>query len=206
MKSTRWLWVLLLSLFLLNCGRGVTYPLYLRYQPSKEFSGLKQKMGSPLAMAPFKDERKETFYIGSHTPLRGSSNYFKSDPFPLEKAVQDSLTQVLSRQGINVVSIPGWDGRPESLRGLEADSVLMIQIKEFWSQGRATAMGTRVKTSIHLIIHLGHLGVKQEGRVYTRNVDVEKEVTVARSTPDRVEEIINQMLADIFDTYFSNPY
>jgi hypothetical protein len=203
MKSIRWLWVLLLSLFLLSCGRGVTYPLYLRYQPSKEFPGLEQKMGSPLAMAPFKDERKETFFIGSHTSLQGPSNYFKSDPFPLEKAIQESLTRVLSRQGIHVVSVSGWDGRPESLRGLESDSILMIQIKEFWSQGRATAVGTRVKTSIHLVIHLG---LKRDARVYTRNVDIENEVTVARSTPDRVEEIINQMLADIFDTYFSNPY
>jgi len=50
------------------------------------------------------------------------------------------------------------------------------------------------------------LGVKEERKVYTRNIDVEKEVTAVRSTPERVEEIINQMLADVFDSYFSNPY
>jgi hypothetical protein len=37
-------------------------------------------------------------------------------------------------------------------------------------------------------------------------MEVEKEMTVARSTPDKVETMINQMLTDIFDSYFSNPY
>jgi hypothetical protein len=160
-------------------------------------------MGPTLAMAPFKDDRQEKFYIGYHTPLQGSSNFFKSNPFPLEKAIQDSLTQVFSRQGIKTVPIADWDGKPESLKGLEADSIFKIEIKEFWSQGRATAVGTKIKTSIRLAIHLG---VKEERKVYTRNIDVEKEVTAVRSTPERVEEIINQMLADVFDSYFSNPY
>jgi hypothetical protein len=203
MKSIRWLGIFLLSASLLACGRGVTYPIYLRYQPSKDFPGLEQKTGSTLALAPFKDERRETFYVGVHTPLQGSSNFFKVNPFPLEKALQDALVQVLSRQGIRTVSVPQWDGKPESLKGLDADSVLMVEIREFWSQGRASAIGTKIKTEIRLDIHLG---VKQEGRVYSRKVDVEKEVTVVRSTPERVEEMINQMLTDIFDAYFSNPY
>jgi hypothetical protein len=37
-------------------------------------------------------------------------------------------------------------------------------------------------------------------------VDIEKDMTVTRSTPERVERIINQMLADILDDYFANPY
>lgn len=203
MKSVRWLGIFLLSASLLGCGRGVTYPIYLRYQPSKDFSGLQQKTGVTLALAPFKDERQEKFYVGVHTPLQGSSNFFKVNPFPLEKAIQDSLVQVLSRQGIRTVSVPQWDGKPESLKGLDADSILMVEIKEFWSQGRASAVGTKIKTSIRLAIHLG---IKQEGRVYSRNVEVEKEATVARSTPERIEETINQMLGDIFDAYLSNPY
>jgi hypothetical protein len=48
--------------------------------------------------------------------------------------------------------------------------------------------------------------VKKEGKVFTRNVEVEKEMTVARSTPERVETMINQILTDVFDTYFSDPY
>ena len=61
MRSIRWLGILLVGFCLVSCGRGVTYPIYLRYQPSKDFPGLQQKIGPTLAMAPFKDERQEKF-------------------------------------------------------------------------------------------------------------------------------------------------
>jgi hypothetical protein len=48
--------------------------------------------------------------------------------------------------------------------------------------------------------------VKKEGKVFSKNVELEKEVTVARLTPARLEMMINQMLSDIFDAYFLNPY
>ena len=153
MKSIRWLGILLVGLFLISCGRGVTYPIYLRYQPSKDFPGLQQKMGPTLAMAPFKDDRQRNL-TSATGPSRVRPTSLRATPFP-EKAIQDSLTQVLSRQGIKTVAVPDWDGKPESLKGLEADFILKIEIKEFWSQGRATAVGTKIKTSIRLAIHLG---------------------------------------------------
>ena len=82
MKSIRWFGILLVGFFIISCGGGVTYSIYLRYQPSKDFPGLQQKMGPTLAIAPFKDDRQEKFYVGTHTPLQGSSNFFKSNPFP----------------------------------------------------------------------------------------------------------------------------
>ena len=203
MRKIRWVGVFLIGLALMACGGGVTYPVSLRYQPLGKYPRFEQKFGSTLAVPPFQDERKETFYIGYHRPLRGSSSHFKSDPFPLERAVQEALPHLLSKQGVRLIPISSWDGTPESLKDMEADSVLMVRIKEFWSQGIATTVGTRIKTSIRLTLQLG---VKQEKRVYSRNVEMEKEVTVSRSTPERVGEIINQMLTDLLDSYFSNPY
>jgi hypothetical protein len=121
----------------------------------------------------------------------------------LERAIKESLSDALSRDGVKTIPIPSWDGQPESLKNVEADSVLMIEIKRFWTDGRASLFKTNVKTVVHFVIHLG---VKKEGKVFTRNVEVEKEMTVARSTPERVETMMNQTLAGIFDTYFSNPY
>ena len=51
------------------CAPGATYSLYLRYQPAKDFPSLQQKIGSNLGIAPFKDERSDTLYIGHHTSL-----------------------------------------------------------------------------------------------------------------------------------------
>jgi hypothetical protein len=154
-------------------------------------------------MAPFKDERPDTLYIGVHTNLEGDSNYFKSHPFPLERAIMESLSDALSRYGVKTIPISNWDGKPESLKNMETDSVLMIEIKRFWTEGKASAFRTTMKTTVQCVIHLG---VKKEGKVFTRNVEVEKEMTVARSTPEKVEAMINQILTDIFDSYFSNPY
>lgn len=203
MKSVRWLFILSLGFFILGCAKAGTHSLFLRYEPVKEFSSLQQKIGSTLAMAPFKDERPERYYIGLHTNLQGDSSYFKSQPFPLDIAVKESLSKALSRYGVKTIPIPNWDGKPESLKNMETDSVLMIEIRRFWTEGKTSLFRTKVKTIVQFVIHLG---VKKEGKVFIRNVDMEKEITEARSTPEKVEAMLNQILTDVFDSYFSNPY
>jgi hypothetical protein len=189
--------------FTLDRAEAKTYPLSPRYQPTKEFPSLQQKFGSTLGIAPFKDERQETSYIGVHVPFQGLITHFESNPFPLEKALQESLINAFSRLGIKVVSISNWDGLPGSLKNIETDSVLMIEIKKFWTEGQAGLFNTNIKTKIQMVIHLG---VNKEGAVFTKNNEIEREVTVSRSTPARVEAIINQILSDIFDAFLSSPY
>ncbi len=203
MKWFRCLLIVSLAFLVLDGAEAGTYSLNLRYQPLKDLSSLQGKIGSTLAMAPFKDERPETLYIGLHTNFQGDATYFKSQSFPLEKAIGESLSAALSRYGVKVISIPLWDDKPESLKNLETDSILMIEIKRFWTEGNASLFRTKVKTTIQFVIHLG---VKKESKIFIRNVEIEKEMTVARSTPERVEAAINQMLTEVFDSYFSNPY
>ena len=188
---------------MLSCAKGGTHSLYLRYQPLRELPSLQQKIGSTLGMVPFRDERPDTLYIGRYTPLQGVSAYFKSDPFPLEKAMIESLSNVLSNRGVKIIPVSNWDGKPESLQNMEPDSVMMIEIKKFWMEGRAHLLRTDLKSMIHFFIHLG---VKKEGRVFTRNVGVEREMTLPRLTPERMEQTVNEILSDIFDNFFSNPY
>ena len=154
-------------------------------------------------MAPFKDVRTGRQYIGHHRSLRGISNYFKSDPFPLERAIKESLSHTLSRYGISTNSISNWDRKPESLKKFEVDSVLLIEIDRFWTEVRSVASRANVNASIYLNIYLG---VKKEGKVFAQKVYMGKEKTVANPTPERVEQIVNQLLTDIFDSFFSNSY
>jgi hypothetical protein len=195
--------ILLISISALSCSPGGTFSIYLRYKPLKDFPSLQERVGSTLGIPSLKDERSYTLYIGQHTRILGGSNYFISYPFPLEKAIIESLAETLSRYGVKTVSIPNWDMKPESLKNIEADSVLMVEIKKFWTEGKSSLFGTKVKTSIQLLIHLG---VKKEGKVFTRNVEVEKEMTVARLTPEKVEHMINETLTEIFDSFFSDPF
>ena len=203
MKPHQWLLCPFLSFFIVGLALGETYPTNIRYQPVKEFPSLQQKIGSILGIAPFKDDRSDKPYVGHQTSSQRVSNYFKNEPLPLEKAISDSLSKAISRSGVKTVPISEWDGKPESLKNIEADSILMIEIKRFWTEGIAEVRGIKVITSIYLGIHLG---VKKEGKVFTRNVYVMKESTVAVLTPSEVEQIINRILAEILDNFFSNPY
>ncbi len=112
MKSIRWLLILSLVFLALDGAEAGTYSLDLRYQPAKEFPSLQQKMGGTLAIAPFKDERPDTLYIGAHTNFQGESTYFRSHPFPLEAAIKESLMNALSRSGVKTIPISSWDGQP----------------------------------------------------------------------------------------------
>jgi hypothetical protein len=202
MKLFRWLSIFFVGCVLLGCSRGGTYRLYLRYDPVKDFPVLQEKIGVNLALPPFKDERFDTRNIGFLAPLTGSYIYYRSEPFPLEKAIRDSLSDVLSPRGIKTVPVSGWNEQPDSLKGLETDSVLMVEIKKFWIEGNATLLGTDIKASVSLVIQLG---VKKERKVFTRSIDLERNVKDTRLTPALAQKILNQMLTEIFDSYFSNP-
>ena len=79
----------------------------------------------------------------------------------------------------------------------------MIEIKQFWIEGSRAAFRTNAKTSIHLVIHLG---VKKEGKVFSKNVEVNREVALPRLTPEGMEKTFNEILTEVFDSFFSNPY
>ncbi len=202
MKPIRWILIFALGALSLSCAAGGTYPISLKYQPAGTFPSLSQKVGSTMGIAPFKDLRSDTQFVGLSMPVSGRFSYFKCDP-SLEKTLQDSLFRVLPPYGVKPVALSFWDVRPESLKALETDSALMIEVKKFWIEGKSSVFHTNVRTSVVLLIHLG---VKQEGRVYTRNVEVEREAVTNGLSPDKAEEILNQVLAEIFDSYFSNPY
>ncbi|HSB06567.1 MAG TPA: hypothetical protein VLK23_15395 [Thermodesulfobacteriota bacterium] len=211
MKPYQWLLGPFLSFFIVGLALGETYSTNIQYQPVREFPSLQQKVGSILAIAPFKDDRSDKLYIGHQTsfgrvsrrPSFQTSHYFKSEPFPLEKAISDSLSKALSRSNVKTVPISTWVGEPGSLKNIGADSILMIEIKRFWSEGVAAVSGTKVITSIYLVIHLG---VKKEGKVFKRNVYAMKESKTAGLKPAKVEQILNRILTEILDNFFSNPY
>jgi hypothetical protein len=186
----------------MSCARGGTYPVFLKYQPVGTFPALAQKVGSTLGISPFKDLRPDTLYVGLNMPFAGRFSYFKSEP-SLEKTIQESLLRFLPPYGVKPVVLSAWDGKPESLKTLETDSALTVEIKKFWLEGKSSVFHTNVRTSIGFLIHLG---VKQDGKVYTRNVEVEREMITYGLSPDKAQDTLNQVLTEVFDSYFSNPY
>ena len=204
MRFICWSVISVVALSLLGCATGGVRSLPLRYEPSKEFPSLQQKIGPTVALAPFNDERADTLYIGLHTPFQGRTSYYKSEPFPLETAIREPLQEVFLKKGLMTMTLPAWDGSPESLKTIGADSVLMIQMKKFWSEGKDDLfLRTSIKSSVHLTIHLG---VKREGKVFTKNVEVEREKTVFGGGSEQIGRMINEILTDVFDAFLLNPY
>jgi hypothetical protein len=204
MKRLRWLSCFLFGLLLFGCATGGTYPLPLRYEPMKAFPSLQQKFGAKVAFAPFTDERSDTLYIGQYDPLQGTPRFFKSEPAPLGTAVMELLNEALLKKGLKTMSVSNWDGTPESLKNIGADSIFLIHIKKFWVEGKDDfLLRTTIRSSVRLVIQLG---VKAEEKVFTRNIDAEREKTVFAGGPDQLKEMINDILTDIFDGLLSNPY
>jgi hypothetical protein len=102
---------------------------------------------------------------------------------------------------LKIVPVSTWDGKQDSLKSIEADSVLMIEIERFWIEGRTIARRTDVNTSIYLTLYLG---LKKEGKVLTQRAYVAKEKILNQLMPEKIEQMINQALTEILDSYFSN--
>jgi hypothetical protein len=203
MKAFRWIGILLVSFSLLSCAQGGKVPLNIQYQPVKQFPDLQQKIGSTLAVTPVKDVRQDPSYLGMHTPLAGNMEYYKSAAFPLDEVIMGSLSRILPPYGVKLVPIPRWDGNPESLKEIDADSVMTIEIRKFWAESKSEVWGSEVNISVQFLIYLG---VKKENKVFTRNFQVDKSDTTLRVTPEWMEGAINPILTQIFDSFFSNPY
>jgi hypothetical protein len=193
----------LLGLSLFASARGGNYSACLDYSRATKFSSFKKKTGPILGIAPFRDQRSDKAYIGRYTLSRNLPGYFTSQPVPLEKAVQDCLRKALIRSGVETIPVTGWDGKPESMNGMNVDSILMIVIKKFWVEGRVVSLRTKMHASIHLIFYLG---IKKLDRVFIQNVFVEKNRTFRILAPQGMVEWINRTLADTLDAFLLNPY
>jgi hypothetical protein len=177
------------------------HSINIRYREAKPFPSLDQNIGLTIAVAPFHDSRHGRLYIGHHKSARRISNYFKSEPFPLEKAIREFFSDGLAHSGIETMFVPNWDGNPEALKDLEADSILRIDMKRFWIEAEAVGRRTRVNTSFYFDIFLG---VKKENTVFKQKVYVGKEMIDSNFTPESLENFINRTLNNVFDDFFGS--
>jgi hypothetical protein len=205
MRITVALRILVPFLLLLLCREAMseTSSISLRYEPAIPFPDLQEKLGMTLGLAPFQDKRQRPLCVGHHTPLRGSTLYLQNDPFPLEDAIEEALAQALPRYEVNTVPVSDWDGQADSLPLMEVDSILLIEIRKYWVGAWAISRRTKVKASIAITLHLG---VKKEKKVFTSHIFAIKETTLLRWTPRAAEETLNEILAEVLDSFLANPY
>ncbi|RPJ02688.1 MAG: hypothetical protein EHM36_12130 [Deltaproteobacteria bacterium] len=166
-------------------------------------AGAAVRPGPVMGAGPIKDIRTRRQYIGRSFSSKMVSAHFKSEPIPLEKAILESLSATLPRFGVKIVSVPDWDGRVQTLKQQEPDSILKINVQRFWTEGKVSKGNNVISTSIYLTLHLG---VKKQGKVFRRDFYIIKEKTIYEFTPEEVGQTVNHVLTEIFDDFFSNPY
>jgi len=177
------------------------HSLRIEYLSLREFPSLQQQIGPAVGIAPVIDGRRGRRHIG-HYSYGGVSNYFKSEPFPLEAAIRDAFSEALTRFGIKTVPVSNWDRKKESLKDTKTDSILSVQIERFWVEGTANPT-PKLQTTLYLTFHLG---MKKEGLVFTKRVYMGTNETVARFTPERMERAVRQAMTSVFESFFSDPY
>lgn len=191
-----------LSLLLVGFATAGDYPVHIQYQRTDTFPPCK-KIGATLGLSPIRDRRLDQGHVGRYVTPQRMTSYLYSIPAPLGKAIEGALAQCFSRKGIKVMLGSTWDGKKESLKSVETDSVLMIEVERFWTEEtNLNAVGRpNTNTSIYLTIHLG---IKREGRVITRQIFTSKGMILYPFSPDGIEQMVNRTLADLFDSFLSS--
>jgi hypothetical protein len=178
------------------------HSLNIHYWDVDKIPSLGQKMGATVAIAPFKDTRRNRQHIGQHLTHGRTSGYFRSEPFPLEKALQDFFVAALRNSDVKALSLSAWDGKPEGLKSLKSDCVLKVLIKRFWIQTETTAGRTRVYMWVYLDILLG---VKKMDKVLTQSVYVgEETISGAEFSPQTLTNYVNQTLRNVVESFFGS--
>jgi hypothetical protein len=184
------LMVLLLG-SLVTCAKHKTYWLHLRPHPTGE-QGPTTKL--TVGVVPFEDGRVSTEKLGARILGNG-----REEPIRLESSsASEDFTHILRRslkaRNIPVVTISAWDPRPQNLKDLppEVDIAIAGKIEVL----EVKAQSTTLKTTLQYRVKLSaKLGLKAQGKVVTKDIEVRPEETVMGFERQKVEETLNEAVA-----------
>jgi hypothetical protein len=176
---------------LVTCAKHKTYWLHLRPHPEGE-QGPTTKL--TIGVLPFEDDRVSTAKLGARVLRDG-----REEPIRLESSsASEDLTHILRRsleaRNIPVVTISTWDPAPQNLRDLppEVDIAIAGRIEALEVEAQSSTFKTTLRYRVKLS---AKLGLKAQGKVVTKNIEVRPEETVMRFERQKVEETLNEAVA-----------
>jgi hypothetical protein len=174
-----------------SCAKHKTYWLHLRPHPEGE-QGPTTKL--TIGVLPFEDDRVSTAKLGARVLRDG-----REEPIRLESSsASEDLTHILRRsleaRNIPVVTISTWDPAPQNLRDLppEVDIAIAGRIEALEVEAQSSTLKTTLRYRVKLS---AKLGLKAQGKVVTKNIEVRPEETVMRFERQKVEETLNEAVA-----------
>jgi hypothetical protein len=176
---------------LVTCAKHKTYWLHLRPHAEGE-KGPTTKL--TVGVLPFEDGRVSTQKLGARVLRDG-----REEPIRLESSsASEDLTNILRRslkaRNIPVVTISAWDPTPQNLKDLppEVDIAIAGRIEALEVEAQSSTLKTTLRYRVKLS---AKLGLKAQGKVVTKDIEVRPEETVMRFERQKVEETLNEAVA-----------
>lgn len=176
---------------LVSCAKHKTYWLHLRPHAEGE-QGPSTKL--TVGVLPFEDGRVSTQKLGARVLRDG-----REEPIRLESSsASEDLTHLLRRalkaRNIPVATISTWDPAPQNLKDLppEVDIAIAGRIEALEVEAQSSTLKTTLRYRVKLS---AKLGLKAQGKVVTKNIEVRPEETVMRFERQKVEETLNEAVA-----------
>jgi hypothetical protein len=190
-KATYAFLIMILLTSLVSCAQHKTYWLHLRPHAEGE-QGVTTKL--TIGVLPFEDGRVSTDKLGARVLGNG-----REEPIRLESSsAAEDLTHILRRsleaRNISVVTISSWDPAPQNLKDLppEVDIAIAGRIEALEVEAQSSTFKTTLRYRVKLS---AKLGLKAQGKVVTKTIEVSPEETVVLFERQKVEETLNEAVA-----------
>jgi len=182
----------LMTLSFLGCATPSGYTLHLLPSPEEDKG---PKTNLTIGLLPFEDSRPSPQFLGKLIdPDRQEVDIVLDSPSPAVD-VTYILRRALRARGVRIVELQYWTPDPEHLKDLpeDVDVAFAGRIDVLAVNAESALLNTKVKYRVRLS---AKLGFKKEGVVVTQSAEVLPEETFLRFNPPRVEETLNETVAE----------
>ena len=182
----------LMALSFLGCATPSRYTLHLGPSPGEE-KGPKTTL--TIGLLPFEDPRPSPQFLGKLIDSDGKDVDIVLDSPSPAGDVTYILRRALRARGVQTVELQYWTPDPEHLQDLpvDVDVAFAGRIDALTVNAESALLDTKVKYRVRLS---ARLGFKKEGVVITQSAEVLREETLLRFNPPRIEEILNDAMAE----------
>lgn len=193
--------VLIAVMFVTGCAEKGPVLLNIAYQAPAEKPVTASRI--VVGVSPFRDGRGEpASVLGKRTIPSGMQSDFVVRGTVAEVATI-SLKEALTRRGIAVKDVAGWDLTAEGIQAEGAALVLGGEIKVFWleSTASASAFNTHLMASVQLKITAGDTAEKKVIRTIDVSSKLDQDVLYSH---ELLENMLSEALSSAIDQIFND--
>jgi hypothetical protein len=193
--------VLIAIVFVTGCAEKGPVLLNIAYQAPAEKTVTASKI--VVGVSPFRDGRNEpASVLGKRTIPNGMQSDLVVQGTVAETATI-SLKEALTRRGIAVRDVAGWDLTAEGIQAEGAALVLGGEIKVFWleSTASASAFNTHLMASVQLKIAAGDTAEKKVIRTIDVSSKLDQDVLYSH---ELLENMLSEALSSAIDQIFND--